>query len=92
MSGTSFLRRIALAGTLALSMTGISAAVGGVDAMPMAPQIGSGTIVAVQYTYRHYRRHRRAGLYDCGRGGLRTHLSRRACGFTGPARSYLYRR
>ena len=93
MSGTSFLRRIGLAGVLALSMTGLSAAVGGVEAMPLAaPQAGSGDVVAVQYTYRRYHRHRRAGLYDCGRANLRTHLDRRACGAAGPARSYLYRR
>lgn len=94
MSETSFLRPIVLAGALALSMTGVSAVVGGADAMPIAsptaPQAGSGDVAAVRYVYRRY--HRQASLYDCGRGNLRTHLARRACGSTGPARSYLYRR
>lgn len=92
----SFVRRAVLAGALALSFTGVAAAVDGVQAMPVAAslsqQAASGA-TAVQYMrYRHYYRHRHAGLYNCGPGSLHTHLSRKACGVIGPSRQFLYRR
>ncbi|RYC31084.1 hypothetical protein D3273_15325 [Lichenibacterium minor] len=89
MRETSLLRRVALAGALALSLTGLTAGVESAEAMPIAPAMGqssdAGAVTAVQYMryphyrYRRFNRNRRAGLYRCGPGGLNTHLERKAC-------------
>lgn len=94
MHHTSFVRRAVMAGTLALSLTGITAGVEEAQAMPAVPLsalAGVGGPSTVQYYggygYRRYPRRPfygygyrgRAGLYDCGRGALHTHLSRKAC-------------
>lgn len=90
MREQSIIRRAALAGALALAMTGMTAAVGGAQAMPVfgaLAQVSSAAdgLTTVQYQrypnyrYRRFNRNRRAGLYRCGPGGLSTHLERKAC-------------
>lgn len=89
MREPSSLRRAVMAGTLALSLTGVTAAVEGAQAMPLAatlaPSSAGSAATAVRYMrhpsdrYRRFNRHRRAGLYRCGPGGASTHLERKAC-------------
>lgn len=86
MNGSSFVRRAVLAGTLALSLTGVTGGIESARAMPVsAPAIGPGAVTLAQYhryprhRYRRFYGHRRAGIYDCGPGSLRTRLSRKAC-------------
>lgn len=85
------IRRAVLAGALALSLVGMAAGSDGAQAMPASASLAApaaadgGALIDVQYMrYPHYRyrsfnRHRRAGLYRCGPGGLSTHLARKAC-------------
>lgn len=89
MSESSFVRRAVLAGTLALSLTGVTGGIESARAMPVAapsaPATGPGAVTLAQYygypryRYRRFYGHRRAGIYDCGPGSLRTRLSRKAC-------------
>ncbi len=94
MRDISSVRRAILAGTLALYLTGLTAAMEEAQAMPatsLSSLAGVGGSTTVQYGYGYgyrrfprrpyygYRYRGRAGLYDCGPGALQTRLSRKAC-------------
>lgn len=93
MRDISSVRCAILAGTLALSLTGLTAAMEEAQAMPatsLSSLAGVGP-TTVQYGYGYgyrrfprrphygYRYRGRAGRYDCGPGALQTRLSRKAC-------------
>lgn len=90
MRDLSFVRRAVLAGTLALSLTGVTAGIETAQALPAAPLAATTTaLTTVQYygygyrryprRYYGYRYRGRAGLYRCGPYAQHTHLQRQAC-------------